>query len=111
MALAPRVGFIIVSYDTITELSRVCFRLMAAPRCFAKKKPRAGANRRGDARRSVFRRQHDRQNPDGLLRIGKVFAALGHHGVVIVDLPENAVAVMLEGSEVALAVRIGRSVR
>ena len=27
-------------------------------------------------------------------------------GVVVVDLPENALAVVLEGSEVALAVRI-----
>ena len=40
------------------------------------------------------------------LRVRRVFAAFAQRGVVIVDLPENALAVVLEGSEVALPVRI-----
>ncbi|MGA7340901.1 MAG: hypothetical protein WBE72_01610 [Terracidiphilus sp.] len=56
--------------------------------------------------RSVFGRKHDPQYADGLLRVGRVFAATVQRAAVIVDLPEDALAVMLEGSEIALSVRV-----
>src|SRR5271157_2718036 len=61
---------------------------------------------RGPALRSVFRGKHDSQNPDGLFRVARVFAALGQRRVVIIDLPENPLAVVLKGSEVAFLVRV-----
>jgi hypothetical protein len=42
----------------------------------------------------------------GLARVAWVFAALRHGGVVIVDLPENALALVFKRSEVAFFVRV-----
>src|ERR1700737_846923 len=52
---------------------------------------------------SIFGCEHDGEDTNGLAR---VFAALRHGAVVIVDLPENAFAVVLECAKIPLAVRI-----
>ena len=59
--------------------------------------------------RSVFARQHDGQNPQGLGRIARLVAAHVVAGaeagpVVIVDLPEDPLTVILETAEVVFPV-------
>jgi hypothetical protein len=57
-------------------------------------------------RRLIFRGQHDGQTLHGLARVARVFAALDHGGVVIVNFPEDALAVIFKRSKVAFPMRI-----
>jgi hypothetical protein len=81
-----------------------------------KKSDRIAAHKisRGRARprsSSIFGCKHDRKNPDGLLRIGGVFAAIGQCAVVVVDFPKEALAFVLERGKVPVAVRVLSSVK
>ena len=56
--------------------------------------------------RSILFSQHDRENARGLCRVGGVFRAELTSRVVIVDLPENALAVVVEAPEIMLTVGV-----
>ena len=63
---------------------------------------------------SVFGCKHDGEDADGLARVARVFAAPCQGAVVVVDLPENALAVVLERPEIPLPVWVvvrGESVK
>ncbi len=55
---------------------------------------------------SVFLRQHEGENAGCFLIIGRVFAAEFHGRIVVIDLPEDFAAVVDEGPEVVLTVKI-----
>src|SRR4051812_31475027 len=67
---------------------------------------RKGPRARVAPARSVFGCEHDREHAHRLLRVARVFAALRHGAVVVVDFPENLLAVGFERAKVALAIRV-----
>ena len=57
--------------------------------------------------RSIFLGEHDGENAHRLCGIGEVFGAeLTGGGVVVVDLPENALGVVIDPPEIMLPVRV-----
>src|ERR1035437_7868923 len=63
--------------------------------------PDAGS---GFGRRSIFLGEKDREHAGRLLRIGRIGRAPFKLAIVAVDLPEDILAVMVEGAEIVLAV-------
>ena len=55
---------------------------------------------------SIFRSEHDGENANRLVRIARVLAAHAERSVVVVDLPEDALAVVFKCAEIALPVRV-----
>lgn len=55
---------------------------------------------------SVFRSQHDGQHSGRPRRVARIFAFVLHLSIVVVDLPEDPLASVLERSEVAFPVWI-----
>ena len=56
---------------------------------------------------SIRKQARSSENPDCLFRVARVFAALVYRQIAVIDLPENALPVVFERSEVALSVRVG----
>ena len=72
-----------------------------APLCDNMTRARFLSQARGG--RSVFRCQHDGENSHGLRGVGGIFAAVFHIGRVVINFPKDAPTVVLERTEVALA--------
>lgn len=54
----------------------------------------------------VILRKHQRKDAGGLVRIARVFGAVGQLRVIVVDLPKELSAAKLEAAEIVLAVRV-----
>ncbi len=68
------------------------------------KNPRLAVSDQARAAASVFIRQDDREDADGLFRVGWIFAAVHEVSGLVVNLPEDALPVVFKGAKVAFAV-------
>ena len=54
----------------------------------------------------IFVREHDGEHTNGLGRISRILTPVHHIRGVVVDLPEDFLSIVIEGTEIMFAMRI-----
>jgi len=96
----PHVCLFLIAGDVFNCLCAALDRRRRPLNKLAACRSKPGARRK--SLESIFRGKHNRQNPDGALRIARVLASFFHARVVAVDLQQNPMPVVLKGSKIAL---------